>query len=192
MRGNQKREMFFAFQPEIVMAGQSPSKDGRLSTPFVPAIHAARLAHKARNPGSRIGVDARREAGHDDLGLQTSLETSTVFGSPDSRAPEGPFASPSEDGQWGEASRSPGVRPCNCPSIAPTSAISSSVRLAAPQPPRRYLAPGNRLFNPLSPFRLIVRGGGLVRAPKSQCRRNAIPAGLRQGDAASIIGADNG
>jgi hypothetical protein len=62
--------MFFAFQPEIVMAGQSPSKDGRLSTPFVPAIHAARLAHKARNPGSRIGVDARREAGHDDLGLQ--------------------------------------------------------------------------------------------------------------------------
>jgi hypothetical protein len=51
------------------MAGHSPSKDGRLSTPYVPAIHAAPLAHNFRRVVSRLGVDARHEAGHDGPGL---------------------------------------------------------------------------------------------------------------------------
>jgi hypothetical protein len=45
------------------MAGQSPSKDGRLSTPYVPAIHAVKLARNVRCLGSLVGVDARHKAG---------------------------------------------------------------------------------------------------------------------------------
>jgi hypothetical protein len=51
------------------MAGHSPWKDGRLSTPYVPAIHAAKLVHNVRRVGALVGVDTRHKAGHDDPGL---------------------------------------------------------------------------------------------------------------------------